>query len=80
MSSTSKRSAAAAARQRLVEAHRDEYRKLLIDEYRDRGLELEPTPEEKAEARLAKLLEEYPHLQQRFHQPTPTDPATPSAS
>lgn len=58
--------ARSAAASRLREAHRSEHDAYLADEMRKRGIDWKPkpTPEEKAKAELARILEEYPHLKE----------------
>lgn len=58
--------ARSAAASRLREAHRSQHDEYLADEMRKRGIDWKPkpTPEEKAKAELARILEEYPHLKE----------------
>jgi hypothetical protein len=62
-----RRAAGYAARARLVEAHQDEFRVLLREELELRGLEIEPTPQERADAQMQKLLAEFPGLGVKYN-------------
>jgi hypothetical protein len=63
----SKREATWEATRRLREKHPEDYRALLAAEYRARGIPVPPTPEEKADERLRKLLAEYPQLGEKYN-------------
>jgi hypothetical protein len=59
-----------AATQELREAHRDEFNDLYSKHAADQGVEWKPrlTPEQKAEQEFERLLQDFPHLMDRFPQ------------
>lgn len=74
-----KREATWEATRKLREMYPDDWRKLRDAEYRERGIPVEPTPEEKADERLRKILAEYPDLGEKYNlgpaTPAPKEPA-----
>lgn len=63
----SRRSAGIAAKNKLAEKYPEEFRELLRVELEARGFTMEPTPEEKADARLQEILREYPTLGEKYN-------------
>jgi hypothetical protein len=62
-----KRQANIAATERLREMHPEDYRKLQIEEYEKRDIEVPLTAEEKADRQMRKLLADFPELGERYN-------------